>query len=207
MLKKLVIFLSLIACFTCSGHGTSVFLSNEYKTVYKSSVCDPKKPFPQMVVIPYFENASQIVPNCQTYPKHQTALSLLVFYHQWLEYFEDRNMAVRNMLENVMIEWDMEKREDIGGYDINGKPVDEGRKIIGFVVSNTIIWVWRGYNFDGKHRLSESALIHELVHLSIRAVHGEHGDPDHEGPKYRGWTSAHTRMIIETKRMLRAFDL
>jgi len=160
-----------------------------------------------MILIPFFKGTSQIIPNCQTYPKHQTALALLVFYHQWLEYFEDNNMAVRAMLENVMIEWGMEKREDVGGYDIRGKPIDEGRKIIGLVVSNTFIWVWKGYNLDGKHRLSESALIHELVHLSIRAKYGKHGDPDHEGPKYRGWTSAHSRMIFDTKQMLRAFNL
>ena len=55
--------------------------------------------------------------------------------------------------------------------------------------------------------MSESALIHELVHLAIRAQQGEHGDPDHEGPKYRGWTKAHSRMIIETRQMLRAFEL
>ena len=207
MLNKLIIFFSLILCFTCSGHSTSVSLTNDNKAIYKSSVCKPKKSFPQMILIPFFESASQIVPNCQTYPKHQTALALLDFYHQWLEYFEDNNMAVRAMLENVMIEWDMKKRENAGGYDIKGEPVEEGRKIIGLVISDTIIWVWRGYNLDGNHRLSESALIHELVHLAIRAKYGEHGDPDHEGPKYRGWTSAHSRMIIETRQMLRAFNL
>jgi len=202
LLKKCVIFLSLIFCFTCSGAGPSAFLSNENKTIYKRSACDPKKPFPQMILIPFFESASQIIPNCQTYPKQETALAFFIFYHQWLEYFEDRDMAVRDMLENVMVEWDTKMREVQGGYDIKGEPYED-RKIIGLVKSNSIIWVWEGYN----HRMAESALIHELVHLAIRAKYGTHGDPDHEGPKYRGWTPAHSAMIVETKQMLRAFNL
>ena len=168
--------------------------------------CNPDKEFPQLIIIPYFEHASQLVPNCKTYPVHKTALALFIFYHQWLEYFEDNNMAVRGMLENVMIEWDLEKRimkENFKTYDIRGESGEGLTCIIGLVKSKSMIWVWQGYD----HRISESALIHELVHLAIRAKNGEHGDPDHEGLKYRGWTRMHTRMIIETKQMIRAFGL
>ena len=198
----MTVLICLIFCLTCSGRGTSVFLSNDNKTIYKSSVCDPEKPFPQMVIIPFFENASQIVPNCRTYPKHQTALAFFIFYHKWTEYFGDSNYAVRGMLEKVMVRWDTEKKVSIKGYSLNGEPF-ENRNIIGRVESNSTTWVWQGYN----HRISQSALFHELVHLSIRAKYGEHGDPDHEGSKYRGWTAAHSVMIIEAKQMLRAFNL
>jgi hypothetical protein len=201
LLKKLVILLSLTFCFTCSGHGSSVFLSNDNKTIYKSSVCDPEKPFPQMILIPFFERASQIVPNCQTYPKHQTALAFFIFYHKWTEYFSDRDYAVRGMLEKVMVQWDINKKVGKKGYDLEGKPYED-RNIIGRVESNTMTWVWQGYN----HRISQSALFHELVHLALRAKYGT-GDPDHEGTKYRGWTAAHSVMIIEAKQMLRAFNL
>jgi len=201
LLKKLVIFLSLIACFTCTGHGPSVFLSNEYKTIYKSSVCDPDKSFPQMIMIPFFEHASQIVPNCQTYSKHQTALALFVFYHKWEEYFGDRNFAVKGLLEKVMIQWDTNKKVSKRGYSLKGRPL-ENVNIIGRVESDSMTWVWQGYD----HRISQSALFHELVHMALRAKHGT-ADPDHEGPKYRGWTPAHSVMIIEAKQMLRAFNL
>ena len=106
------------------------------------------------------------------------------------------------MLEKVMIRWGTEKRFSKRGYDTNGNPF-ENRKILGVVESDNIIWVWEGYN----HKMSESALFHELVHLAIRAKYGDHGDPDHEGSKYPGWTSMHTHMIIESKQMLRAFEL
>jgi hypothetical protein len=163
--------------------------------------CNPKKTFPQMLLIPYFEQASQIVPNCATYPVHQTAFAMVVFYHQWLKYFGDHNMAVRGMLQKIMIKWDPKKRFGKKGYDINGERYTN-RNIIGLVETDNMIWVWQGYN----HRMSESALIHELVHLALRAKNGS-ADPDHEGHKYRGWTSRHTHLIIETKQMLRAFEL
>ena len=201
MAKKFVIFLSLLTCFTCSGHGPSVFLSNDYKPIYKSSICDPDKSFPQMVLIPFFEHATQIVPNCQTYPKYKTALALFVFYHKWDEYFGDRNYAVMGMLEKVMIQWDTNKKVGKRGYSLKGEPLKDV-KIIGRVETNSMTWVWQGYN----HRISQSALFHELVHMSLRAKHGT-ADPDHEGTKYRGWTSAHSAMIVESKQMLRAFDL
>ncbi len=203
MIKKILVLLVVLACsLTCGNHNSTVFLNNDFKTIYVKTQCDPHAEFPQLIVIPYFEYASQIVPNCQTYPVHRTAFALFVFYHQWLEYFEDSNMAVRGMLEKVLIQWDTKKRISSRGYDINGEPY-ENHRIIGVVETSSIIWVWEGYH----HRISESALIHELVHLAIRAQQGEHGDPDHEGSKYRGWTRAHTRMIIETRQMLRVFEI
>ena len=201
MFKKVVIFLSLLACVTCSGHGPSVLLSNDNKKIYKSSVCDPEKSFPQMVLIPFFKRATQIVPNCQTYPKHKTALSLLIFYHIWNEYFGDRDFAVKGMLEQVMIQWGTNKKTSKSGYSLNGTPF-KNRKIIGRVESDNMIWVWQGY----RHEIAQSALIHELVHLAMLAKYG-HPDVDHEGPKYRGWTPAHSAMIIECKEMLAAFNI
>ena len=201
MFKKIVILLSLTFCFACSDQGPSIFLSNDNKAVYKYS-CDPDASFPQMILIPFFERASQIVPNCQTYPKHKTALAFFVFYHKWTEYFGDRDFAVRGMLEKVVIQWDTDKKISKRGYSLNGEPFEE-RTIIGRIESDSMTWVWQGYD----HRISQSALFHELVHLSIRTKYGEHGDPDHEGPKYRGWTSAHSAMIVEAKQMLRAFGL
>jgi len=201
LLKKVVIVFSLLLCFTCSSTGPSVFLSNENKAIYKSSVCDPSKPFPQMILIPFFENASQIVPNCKTYPKHETALAFFIFYHKWTEYFGDRDYAVRGMLEKVMVQWGTSKKVSKKGYNIKGEPY-ENHNIIGRVETDTMTWVWQGYD----HRMSQSALFHELVHMALRAKYGS-ADPDHEGLKYRGWTPAHSVMIIEAKQMLRAFNL
>jgi len=202
-MKKNILLCLMVILFgtTCNAHNSTIFLKNDYKMVYKVKWCDPNQSFPQMILIPYFNKASQIIPNCETYPVHKTALALFVFYHQWLENFGDRKMIIRGMLEKVMIKWGTEKRVGIKGYDLNGERY-KNRNIIGLVETDSIIWVWEGYH----HRISESALIHELVHIALRAENGS-ADPDHEGHKYRGWTPRHTRMIIETKKMLRAFNL
>jgi hypothetical protein len=187
-------------CVTCSGHGPSVFFSNNNKPIYKKSLCDPEKNFPQMILIPFFEGATQLVPNCKVYPKYKTAIALFVFYHKWDEYFGDRDYAVKGMLEKVMIVWGIDKKIS-SGYDIEGEKF-ENHNVIGLVESDTVIWVWKGYD----NRISQSALFHELVHLALIAKYG-HADTDHEGMKYRGWRHAHSVMIIEAKEMLRAFDL
>ncbi len=178
-----------------------MFFSNNHKKVYKVSSCNTNDSFPQMIVIPFFKNATQIIPNCETYPKHKTALALMVFYHHWLKWFGDENFIVKNMLEKVMIEWDTKKRTIKKAYNIRGKEI-ENPTIVGLVRTNTIIWVWEGYS----HKIAESSLIHELVHLSLRAKYGS-GDSDHEGNKYDGWTADHSKMILEAKDMLRSFDI
>ena len=203
MIKKLSVFLVILVFgATCNAHNSTIFLNNTHEIVYKRSYCNPERNFPQMILIPYFNQASQVVPNCDTYPVYKTAMALFIFYHQWLKYFGDKDMAVRGMLENVMIQWDTKKRSGFKGFDLKGERIEPDRNIIGLVESKNIIWVWEGYN----HKISESALIHELVHLALRAKNG-HADADHEGLKYRGWTFRHTKMIIESKQMLRAFEL
>lgn len=203
MIKKVISFLIVIIfSISCSNHNSTVFLNNKYRKITIASQCDPKKDFPQLIILPYFDRASQLMPNCKTYPVYKTSLALFVFYHQWIEYFGDSDYAVRGMLQRVMIHWDTKKRAGVNGYDMEGRSFESDQKIIGLVETDSIIWVWQGYH----HRISESSLVHELVHLALRARNGE-ADPDHEGLKYRGWTSRHTRMIAETNQMLRAFEL
>ena len=154
-----------------------------------------------MILIPYFKSATQIVPNCETYPKHQTALAMMIFYHHWLENFGDDDLKVRKALEKVMITWGIEKRTVKKSYNIKGEP-SRNSTVVGITRSDSVIWVWQGYD----HRISKSSLIHELVHVALRAKYG-HGDSDHEGPKYNGWTWQHTEIILEAKKTLRAFNL
>jgi len=187
---------------SCPGHQkTSTFFSNKDLKIYKSSSCNEDKNFPQMVIIPFFKNATQIVPNCKTYPKHKTALALMVFYHHWVNWFGDDDLAVKKAIEKIMIEWDTKKRKIKRGYSLKGER-RENITVVGITKSNSYIWVWEGYF----HKISESSLIHELVHVALRAKNG-HGDSDHEGNKYDGWTDSHSAMILEAKEMLRSFDI
>lgn len=202
MLKRIIVLIAMLCLVSCPGHqGTSAFLSNDYKKIYKTSVCDENRQFPQMIMIPFFEGATQVVPNCETYPKHQTALAMMVFYHHWVKYFGDNDLKIKRALEKTMVTWGDKKKTVKRAYDMKGKKIDNAT-IIGLTQSSSLIWVWEGYG----HKISESSLIHELIHLSLRA-HNGHGDYDHEGTKRDGWTAEHTRMIVEAKNMLRSFDI
>ena len=100
-----------------------------------------------------------------------------------------------------MITWGVEKRTMKKSYNLKGEE-HRNSTIIGITKSDSVIWVWQGYD----HKISESSFIHELVHVALRAKYG-HGDSDHEGNKYDGWTSRHSEMILEAKESLRAVNL
>jgi hypothetical protein len=187
---------------SCSGeYRFKIFKNPNFQKIHKRSYCDPKLPFPQMVFIPFFKKATQIVSRCDAYEKHKTSLAMIVFYQQWYEHFGDRNKVVKNMLENVMIEWGNEKKVIKIAYDLKGEVVKEAT-VVGLAKSGNYIWAWKGY----RNKISETSLIHELVHQALRALNGT-GDPDHEGRVYKGWTWEHSSMIIKTKKMLRTFNI
>ena len=56
-------------------------------------------------------------------------------------------------------------------------------------------------------KIYHSALIHELVHIMIWRDNIIHGDPDHEGEKFSGWTEAHTRVIKTVNNKLLDLDI
>jgi hypothetical protein len=85
-------------------------VSENRSKIYKKSFCEPSKPFPQMILIPFFKETFQIVPDCKVYPKNQTSLAMLVFYHHWTEYFGDDDFVVKNSLEKLMITWGLSKK-------------------------------------------------------------------------------------------------
>ena len=202
MLKKCIILLFLMCCSACPMQtGQTSLLAKDNKKIYKSSVCVPEKSFPQMIMIPFFNMATQIVPSCQMYPKYKTSLAMIVFYQHWVYYFGDDDNSVKNMLHNVMIEWGSRKKTIVGAYDIDGVSVTSP-VIVGLVKSENMIWVWRGYDY----KIANSSLTHELVHLALRAKNG-HGDSDHEGTRYKGWTNQHTEMIIKIKNVLLSFNI
>jgi hypothetical protein len=100
-----------------------------------------------------------------------------------------------------MVTWGTKKKTLKLAYNMEGKKIVNAT-VIGLTQSSSLVWVWQGYG----HKISESSLIHELIHLSLRALNG-HGDFDHEGTKRDGWTAEHTKMIIEAKNMLRSFNI
>ena len=164
--------------------------------------CDSTKRTPQMVRIPHFSKAWQVVSDCQYYNSEDVATAMVVFYISWKGEFGDPNLVVWHAMNNLFVDWGEQLRPLKRGYDVDGNLVTDGRAR-GLVLSKSSIWVW----ITMTNRISGTAFVHELVHVSIRAKNGKHGDADHEGTKYEGWTSRHTEFIKKTNNILDSFNL
>ena len=82
-------------------------------------------------------------------------------------------------------------------YDINGELLTGEVPVSGLAMNKDLIWV--------EIRTSQiwsSSLIHEIVHVIIWRKNIVHGDPDHEGPDFSGWTKEHTKLIKRVNKIL-----
>ena len=156
--------------------------------------------------IPGFRFAYQQTDMCEYYYPSHTALAFSVFYIEWSVKFGDENNTVKNALDELMVEYNSYQKKISRIYSIDGEYRPGPTVINGLTSENgKYIFVWSG-TMPG--RLYDTSLVHELVHVAIYAYHGgEHGDPDHEGPQYPGWTAEHTEFIKDTNRILEDMDL
>jgi len=167
--------------------------------------CESNKPG-KVHRVPSFRFTYQLTDMCEYYYPSHTALAMSVFYIEWTVTFGDPNRTVRGALDELMIEYNSHQKRLRRVYSIDGT-YRPGPTIINGMTSENgkYIFVWAG-TMPG--RLYDTSLVHELVHVAIYAYHaGTHGDPDHEGPKYTGWTSEHTEFIKSTNRILEDLDL
>ena len=140
------------------------------------------------------------------YPSH-TSMALHVFYVAWVNKFRDDDGKLLKAINNLQIEYGTWQRMLSRVYSIDGKYRAKPTVINGLTGNGgKYIFVWIG---KGTHpRLHKTSFVHELVHVAIYAANfGAHGDPDHEGPKFEGWTTMHTKFIQDTNEILKSMDL
>lgn len=168
-----------------------------------SGQCNPnKKNAPQMIKIGGFESTWQMQRGCTFPSSRNVSYVLKMFYKKWKERFGDKDGLVLKNMNNLMIEWDSKEKIITGtGFDINGKPLTG--KARGLTLLPGYIWVWE----NRYQRIAATALVHELVHAAIWANNQAHGDPDHEGPDFAGWTPEHTKFIKEINDLLARLDI
>ena len=175
-----------------------------YHIVRKSSdLCMASSASPKMVKIPGFSNSWQ-VQRSNTFPdpeKIHTTLDL--FYKKWKTRYGDPEGRVYSTLNNMMLDWDPKKKYiDNSGFTVDGKQMKG--YVRGITLLPGYIWLWHDKRYD---RIAASALVHELVHSALWAMDGNHGDPDHEGDLFEGWTPDHTLFISELNRELAWLDI
>jgi len=194
---KLLVMIGILGFFATSCPGRSWQPHQSYLSMIPDAwQCKEHGMVPQLVKIPVFENAWQIVESCDEYPAEGTAIAMVFFYYEWRKNFGDPGREVENALKELMVEWST-VRKTANAYDIGGEYIQDA-SVAGLAISKSVVWVKAK---PGK-LICNTSLVHELVHIAIWAIEKTGGDADHLGPKYPGWTVDHSALIQKVNNQL-----
>lgn len=101
------------------------------------------------------------------------------------------------LLGGLKIEVSAIPRSVQAAYSVEGELLQGGVPVNGLALDKDSIWVEVKTS-----SISHSALIHELIHIIIWRQNIVHGDPDHEGKQFSGWSSKHTKLIKRVNSIL-----
>ncbi len=161
--------------------------------------------------IPGYANAAQSNSTCDHFDPNETSLAMFLFYLHYVEEFGDENMLVARWLHNLTVVWTDNIIEMSGtGYRVDGTK-GTGNTAYGLTTSQgrlIKVYTRQRISLNDEKRIWKTSFVHELLHVAINANHnGQHGDPDHEGPQWPGWTTRHTDFIHKMNMVLRKVDL
>jgi len=181
----LVSFFSLIFLTTCTHRWIA---SPDPVEPYKS--CNPISTNSiQMVFVPDYKDTTVVVEYCDRFRRERVSIALRYFENEWNKVF-GKSLAVHNNMRNLMITFGSEKRK-INGYSEDGVLMTNA-DLMGITITKSSVWI---YAPPWVERICDTSLIHELVHTSIWSINNKHGDPDHTGEKYPGWSYLHSKLI------------
>ena len=161
-----------------------------------------KELLPEASRLPHWKNGRQFETNCGKHSPRKASLAMLIFYVVWLEEFGDDRDEVGTALHNLHIKWGDRPVPLDGGYYLDGRPATNSHAL-GLTTGPTQVWVYIGKT----SLIADTSLVHELIHVSINAIHKKGFDPDHEGSKYAGWSKQHTAAIHLTNKILRMLGI
>ena len=114
-----------------------------------------------------------------------------LFVQEYSETFEIDPAIIWSHLYGLKIELSIIPRVVKSAYSTEGNLLKGDVPVNGLALSPKHIWVEIKTS-----QIWSSSLIHELVHTVIwNQNSGIHGDPDHEGKQFSGWTEKHTKLI------------
>ena len=153
---------------------------------------------PQMLKVPGFSQAYIIVDNCATMDRQRVSIAMYTFLQIWEEHFPHQvsTHRVDEALSSLLTTFNSEKKT-ANAYTSEGV-YGENLPVSGLTLTPGWVWV----KMTPGDRLCKSSFVHELVHVAIWAINKSHGDPDHLGGKYPGWTLEHNLVIQETNKVL-----
>ncbi len=161
--------------------------------------------------IPGYANAAQSNHTCDHFDPNETSLAMFLFYIHYVEEFGDENQVVAKWLHNLTVMWTDQIIEMSGtGYRVDGTR-GKGKTAYGLTTSQgrlIKVFTRNRISLTDEKRIWKTSFVHELLHVAINAKHnGEHGDPDHEGGQWPGWTKRHTEFIHKMNMVLKKVDL
>ena len=180
-----------------------LILPPSYITSPERPACDEKGEFPQRVQLATWSDAWQTVESCDFHDRDYVTWVTVVFYRSWKKRFGDPDERVKKALEASEIVWSSKKRIVEKAYDLDGNLLHKV-DVSGLYEGSSRMWVYTSK--ESLSKLSETALVHELVHLALDAAHGS-ADPDHTGPKPPFWKSEHSKFIVSINRKIAAVGL
>ena len=140
----------------------------------------------------------------EPYGELRVNLAKQAFYSVWLEKFKDPDQAVGMNLDRLCVQFTNKKWKVYRGFYEDGKKIpEEGVDALGQAFNRSHVLI---YYSDKDVPIHKTAFVHELIHASLMALNG-HGDADHQGDKYRGWTKKHSQLILEVNRFLMMLGL
>lgn len=136
-------------------------------------------------------NVNTITTSCEDYMFDPEKLHDVLDYFviEYSNEFEVSEHIIWSLLSNLTIETSALPRQVKNVYSVDGKLL-EISPVAGLAITKDWIWVEIKTKFA-----CHSALVHELVHIILWRTNKIHGDPDHEGKVYSGWTEKHTKLI------------
>ena len=154
-------------------------------------------------VIPSTPNITMYPENCKDYIFNAARVSQVIhiFVEEYSSEFGISELLLWEMLKNLEIQVSAIPKTVKSAFDKNGKML-KNPYVSGLALSKSKIWV--------EVRTSQiwsSSLIHELVHIIIWHLNDVHGDPDHEGTEYSGWTKKHSNLIKRINNKLLDMEL
>lgn len=160
--------------------------------------CDSFSNEPQMLKVPGTSSAYIIVDNCFEMDRERVAIATHLYIKKWKERFPNNlgNGRVEKAVNSLISKFSNESKT-ANAYTTDGI-YGENLSLSGLTLSPGWIWI---KVFEGE-RLCNTSFIHELVHVSLWAISGTSGDPDHLGARFPGWTMEHNILIQDTNKIL-----
>jgi len=154
-------------------------------------------------IIPGTPGIKLLITHCNDYSfdEKKLAIAISLFVDEYSDSFKTEKFKTWEKLRNLNIELSAVPRTVKSAFSVKGKPVFDA-PVSGLALNKNHIWVEIKTT-----QIWSSALAHELVHIIIWRSNGVHGDPDHEGKEYSGWSIDHTRFIERFNKKLLELEI